>query len=79
MTAKVRMPAPNFTATAVVDGQFKQVSLSDYAGQYVVLFFYPMDFTLVCPTEIVAFSDRIDEFKKLNTTVLAASCDSQFV
>ncbi|CAG8490426.1 6747_t:CDS:2 [Cetraspora pellucida] len=70
MTAKVRKPAPNFTANAVVDGQFKEVSLSDYTGQ--------SDFTLVCPTEIIAFSDRVDEFKKLNTAVLAASCDSQF-
>ncbi|CAG8824570.1 21886_t:CDS:2, partial [Dentiscutata erythropus] len=73
-----RSPAPAFTATAVIDGQFKKVSLEDYAGQFVVLFFYPMDFTLVCPTEIIAFSDRIKEFKNLNTSVLAISCDSQF-
>ncbi|KAF0449632.1 Peroxiredoxin-1 [Gigaspora margarita] len=79
MSAKVRSPAPAFTATAVIDGQFKKVSLSDYSGQFVVLFFYPMDFTLVCPTEIIAFSDRINEFKKLNTSVLGVSCDSQFV
>jgi alkyl hydroperoxide reductase subunit AhpC len=50
--------------------------LSDYKGQYVVFFWYPMDFTFVCPTEIIAFSDRMEEFKKLNTAVIAASTDS---
>jgi alkyl hydroperoxide reductase subunit AhpC len=69
-------PAPHFTSTAVVDGQFQEVSLTDYKGQYVVFFWYPMDFTFVCPTEIIAFSDRIEEFKKLNTAVIAASTDS---
>ncbi|OMJ08981.1 Peroxiredoxin, partial [Smittium culicis] len=49
--------APQFTAEAVIDGEFKTVSLSDYKGKYVVLFFYPLDFTFVCPTEIIAFSD----------------------
>jgi len=72
------MKAPNFDATAVVDGQFKNVKLSDYAGKYVVLFFYPMDFTFVCPTEIIAFSDRAAEFKALGCEVVACSCDSQF-
>lgn len=70
--------APSFTATAVIDGEFKTISLSDYKGKYVVLFFYPMDFTFVCPTEIVAFSDRYEEFKKINCEVIGASCDSHF-
>lgn len=55
-----------------------EVKLSDYKGKYVVLFFYPLDFTFVCPTEITAFSDRHDEFKNLNTEILGVSVDSQF-
>lgn len=71
--------APDFTATAVVDQEFKTIKLSDYKGKkYVVLFFYPLDFTFVCPTEITAFSDRYAEFKALNTEVLGVSIDSQF-
>eukprot|EP00069_Balaena_mysticetus_P011624 bmy_07247T0 len=65
--AKIGHCAPKFKATAVMpDGQFKDISLSDYRGKYVVFFFYPLDFTFVCPTEIIAFSDRAEEFKKLN-------------
>jgi peroxiredoxin (alkyl hydroperoxide reductase subunit C) len=75
---RVGQPAPDFTATAVVDREFKTVKLSDYRGKYVVLFFYPLDFTFVCPTEITAFSDRYEEFSKLNTEVLGISCDSEF-
>ena len=55
---RVGQQAPDFTATAVVDQEFKEISLSQYRGKYVVLFFYPLDFTFVCPTEIIAFSDR---------------------
>jgi alkyl hydroperoxide reductase subunit AhpC len=57
---------------------FKKVSLSDYAGKYVVLFFYPLDFTFVCPTEIVSFSDRAKEFREIGCEVLACSVDSHF-
>jgi alkyl hydroperoxide reductase subunit AhpC len=79
MAAQVQKPAPDFTATAVVNEEFKSLSLSDYKGKnYVVLFFYPLDFTFVCPTEIVAFSDRIDEFKSRNAEVIGCSIDSQF-
>uniref|UniRef100_A0AAV1TKJ6 thioredoxin-dependent peroxiredoxin n=1 Tax=Peronospora matthiolae TaxID=2874970 RepID=A0AAV1TKJ6_9STRA len=74
----IRKPAPEFTADAVVDGEFKKISLSDYRGKYVVLFFYPMDFTFVCPTEICAFSDRVEDFEQLNTQVIGASVDSKF-
>ncbi|KAF4011882.1 hypothetical protein G4228_004161 [Cervus hanglu yarkandensis] len=76
--AHLGKPPPKFQATAVVDGAFKEVSLSDYKGKYVVLFFYPLDFTFVCPTEIVAFSDRAAEFHKLNCEVLGVSVDSEF-
>lgn len=70
--------APDFSATAVYDQDFMDVKLSGYRGKYVVLFFYPLDFTFVCPTEITAFSDRYDEFKAINTEVLGVSVDSQF-
>ena len=75
---RVGLQAPDFTATAVVDQEFNESSLSQYRGKYVVLFFYPLDFTFVCPTEITAFSDRYDAFKALNTEVLGVSVDSQF-
>jgi alkyl hydroperoxide reductase subunit AhpC len=78
MSVRVQKEAPNFTADAVVGEDFKSVSLSDYRGKYVVLFFYPLDFTFVCPTEIIAFSDRIKEFHDRNCEVLGVSVDSKF-
>ncbi|MCS6983935.1 MAG: peroxiredoxin [Leptospiraceae bacterium] len=75
---QVGQKAPDFTAEAVVGKEFKKISLSDYKGKYVVLFFYPLDFTFVCPTEITAFSDRYDEFAKINTEILGASVDSKY-
>ncbi|RZC38099.1 peroxiredoxin 1, partial [Asbolus verrucosus] len=74
----LRKPAPSFKGTAVVDGLFKEIALEDFKGEYVVLFFYPSDFTFVCPTEIIAFSDRADDFKKIKTVVIGASTDSHF-
>jgi len=77
--AALQKPAPDFTATAVVDGDFTDIKLSEYGkGSYVVLFFYPLDFTFVCPTEIIAFNDRLQEFKDVNCKVLACSTDSHF-
>jgi len=73
-----QQPAPEFRGTAVVNGSFKEISLADYKGKYVVLFFYPLDFTFVCPTEIIAFSDRVEEFKKIGCEVIACSTDSHF-
>ncbi|ABG49723.1 MAG: peroxiredoxin [Trichodesmium sp. St16_bin4-tuft] len=75
---RVGQKAPDFTATAVVDQEFETIKLSDYRGKYVVLFFYPLDFTFVCPTEITAFSDRYKEFELLNTEILGVSVDSEF-
>ena len=75
---RVGQKAPDFTATAVIDQEFKEISLSQYRGKYVVLFFYPLDFTFVCPTEITAFSDRYSEFSSKNTEILGVSVDSQF-
>lgn len=73
---EVGCPAPDFKLSAVVDGEIRDVSLSDYKGQYVILFWYPKDFTFVCPTEIIAFSDRAKEFEALNCQLLAASTDT---
>lgn len=71
--------APDFTLDAVVGkGDFKKVSLTDYSGKWVVFFFYPLDFTFVCPTEILEFSKRHEEFKKLNAVVLGCSVDSKY-
>lgn len=70
--------APDFKATAVFEKDFKEVTLKGYAGQYVLLFFYPLDFTFVCPTELHAFQERLSEFKKRGVEVLGCSVDSQF-
>ena len=79
MSTLVQKSAPDFKATAVIKGQFKEINLSDYKGEkYVILYFYPLDFTFVCPTEIIAFNDKIKEFEKRNAVVLGVSVDSQF-
>ncbi len=80
MSILVTKEAPDFTASAVMpDGTIKEnFKLSDLRGQYVVLFFYPLDFTFVCPTEIIAHNQRIDEFKKRQVQVVGVSIDSQF-
>ncbi|KAJ3066911.1 peroxiredoxin [Podochytrium sp. JEL0797] len=75
--ARVKFPAPFFKAEAVVKQDFKTVSLNDFKGKWLVLFFYPLDFTFVCPTEIIAFSDRAKEFRALNAEVVGASVDSK--
>ncbi|MBI2870784.1 MAG: peroxiredoxin [Candidatus Omnitrophica bacterium] len=75
---QVQQKAPDFKAKAVVGGEFKDVQLADYRGKYVLLFFYPLDFTFVCPTEITAFSDRIQDFEKRGVQVLAVSVDSHY-
>ncbi len=79
MGVLVTQAAPAFKAQAVMpDGTFKPVSLEDYKGKYVLLFFWPLDFTFVCPTEIIAFSDREEDFSKLNVQILGVSVDSHF-
>lgn len=79
MSVLVGKQAPDFTAKAVVNGDVKQnFKLSDFRGKYVVLFFYPLDFTFVCPTELHAFQEKIDSFRKLNCEVVACSIDSHF-
>ena len=79
MAAFVTQPAPDFKATALVNGQFVgDFTLGQFLGKKVVLFFYPLDFTFVCPTEILAFSDAVAEFEARNTQVIGVSVDSHF-
>jgi peroxiredoxin (alkyl hydroperoxide reductase subunit C) len=70
--------APDFTADAVVNGEMAKITLSGLRGRYVVLFFYPLDFTFVCPTELHAFQHALPEFRKRLTEILAVSVDSKF-
>ena len=71
--------APDFTAAAVQGEQMiDEFKLSDHKGKYIVLFFYPLDFTFVCPTELHAFNEKLEEFKKRGVEVIAVSVDSQF-
>ncbi len=74
----VGQAAPDFSLDAVAGGQFITAKLEDYRGKWLVLFFYPLDFTFVCPTEILAFSDRIEELRALGAEVLGVSVDSKF-
>ena len=79
MSGKIGKPAPAFSCTALKpDGSFGKVSLEDYKGKWLVLFFYPLDFTFVCPTEIIQYSERVKEFNDLGCEVVAASVDSEF-
>ncbi len=80
MSVLVTKPAPDFTAATVMpDNEIKEdFKLSDHRGKYVVLFFYPLDFTFVCPSELIAFDHRLEEFKKRNTEVIGVSIDSHF-
>jgi len=72
--------APKWSTEALMpDGSFKTLSSADFAGKYFVVLFYPLDFTFVCPTEIIAFSDAADKFKALDCEVVTCSVDSQFV
>lgn len=79
MAVLVGKQAPDFKAQAVMpDGSFKQLSLSEFRGKYVVLYFYPLDFTFVCPSEIIAFDNHLSEFKERNCEVIGVSVDSHF-
>ena len=81
--AQVGQPAPHFTAPAAFPGEatgapLRPVSLADYAGRWLVLVWYPLDFTTVCPTELTALSDRLDEFTDMEADILGASTDSAY-
>ena len=76
---QVGQKVQDFSAQALIgDGSFKEVKLSDYKGKWLILFFYPLDFTFVCPTEIQGFNKNYNEFKKLGAEVIAASTDSVY-
>lgn len=74
----VTKKAPEFKAKAVFKNEIKEIALHDYKGKYVFLFFYPLDFTFVCPTELHAFQEKLAEFKSRNVEVLGCSVDSEF-
>ncbi len=76
MAVKVGQPAPGFVCDAYHAGQFSKVALDDYKGKWVVLFFYPLDFTFVCPTELSGFAQASEQFTQLNAVVVGASTDS---
>lgn len=76
--ALIGRPAPYFEATVYHQKDFKQIKLTDYLGKWVCLFFYPLDFTFVCPTEILAFADAAEEFEKNDCQIIGASIDSHF-
>ena len=79
MCALVTKEAPGFTAQAVMpDNTFSELKLSSFRGKHVILFFYPLDFTFVCPSEIIAFDVALDKFKEKNAEVIGVSVDSHF-
>jgi len=79
MSYLVTRPAPDFKAQAVMsDNSFVELKLSDYRGKYVILFFYPLDFTFVCPSEIIAFNQALPQFHKKDAEVIGVSVDSHF-
>lgn len=84
MTARVGQPAPDFKVQAYdrskdgTDQQFRTLTLSDFKGKWVCLYFYPLDFTFVCPTEIVSFDKALGEFEDRDCVVLTASTDSVY-
>ena len=76
---QINQPAPDFKqATGYQQGEFKTVNLSDYRGRWLIILFYPRDFTFVCPTEIKGFAKYADDFNQLNCDIVAASTDSQW-
>jgi len=79
MSALVTKEAPDFTAQAVMpNNRFEELKLSSYRGKYVILFFYPLDFTFVCPSEIIAFNKKLVDFKEKGCEVIGVSVDSHF-
>lgn len=76
---KINEPAPAFTQDAFMNNEVKKISLSDYKGKWVILFFYPADFTFVCPTELGELADRHEELKALGAEVISVSTDTVFV
>jgi peroxiredoxin (alkyl hydroperoxide reductase subunit C) len=78
MSVLVGKEAPNFKANCAIKNEVKEINLKDFRGKYLILFFYPLDFTFVCPTELHAFQEKLDQFTKNECVVLGCSVDSQF-
>ncbi len=78
MSIMVGQKAPDFKTTALVGREFQEVSLEGYKGKWVVLFFYPMDFTFVCPTELVEFNNKFDDFEDSDAVLLGGSTDTEY-
>jgi peroxiredoxin (alkyl hydroperoxide reductase subunit C) len=76
---QINAPAPEFEEDAFVKNEIKKIKLTDFRGKWVVLFFYPADFTFVCPTELGDLADKYDQIKKLNTEIISVSTDTAFV
>ena len=76
---EINQKAPDFTEQAYYNGAVEKISLSDYRGKWVVLFFYPADFTFVCPTELGELADKYETFKQLDAEVISVSTDTAFV
>lgn len=74
----ISKPAPFWRGSAVVDGKVEELKLTDFTGKYLILFFYPLDFTFVCPTEVLALNEKVEEFQKIGTEVVGVSVDSHF-
>ena len=78
MAVLVGKQAPDFKAMTAFGTDAKEIKLSDYRGKYVLLFFYPLDFTFVCPTELIAFQEKLSAFQERGVEVLGCSVDSHF-
>lgn len=78
MSVRIGQEAPLFTTPALVGREITEISLSDYEGKWVVLFFYPMDFTFVCPTELVEFNQAVEDFEDRDAVVLGGSTDTAY-
>ncbi len=78
MCVQVGQKAPSFNMQGIFHGEIRDIHLEDYAGKWVVLFFYPLDFSFVCPTEVIEFGERFDEFAELDAQVLGVSVDSVY-
>lgn len=79
MSFLVTQPAPDFTAKAVMaENTFEDLTLASFRDRYIILFFYPLDFTFVCPSEIIAFNARLKEFRNRNCEVIGVSVDSEY-
>jgi peroxiredoxin (alkyl hydroperoxide reductase subunit C) len=76
--AAIGKPAPRFALEAVQGADFRTIKLDDFKGKWLIVFFYPLDFTFVCPTEICAFSDRVSDFRKSGAEIIGVSIDSKF-